>query len=318
MPALDAILLQAIIMHALQSNTQPLYITQILQVCAFTYLYHRPLTHNKLSLKAKPCNEDGHYLPPGSFPEDENDDNNEEWAPFSNRPSFQFASFAYRKAELSGGDINELLDIWAAHNILHDGGDPPFLNKDDLYATIDSIRQGNAPWEAFSVRYEGPLTADAPSWKRATYRVYCRNTHTVAHNMLASPDFDRQFDYAAYEEYAPDGSRHYSNVMSGKWAYRKSVSSECYILSTELTVDVQTVIAQDPATHGAMLVPVLAGADKTTVSIATGQNDFHPLYMSLGNVHNKVRRAHQDAIIPVAFLAIPKSTSILLLFEYRT
>lgn len=55
-----------------------------------------------------------------------------------------------------------------------------------------------------------------------------------------------------------------------------------------------------------MLVPILAGADKTTVSVATGQNEFHPLYMSIGNVHNSVRRAHKDAVIPVAFLAIPK------------
>lgn len=59
-----------------------------------------------------------------------------------------------------------------------------------------------------------------------------------------------------------------------------------------------------------MLVPILGGSDKTTVSVATGQNDFHPLYMSLGNVHNKVRRAHRDAIVPVAFLAIPKSKHI--------
>lgn len=61
-----------------------------------------------------------------------------------------------------------------------------------------------------------------------------------------------------------------------------------------------------------MLVPILGGADKTTVSVATGQNDFHPLYMSIGNVHNKVRRAHRDAIVPVAFLAIPKGMCTLL------
>ncbi len=55
-----------------------------------------------------------------------------------------------------------------------------------------------------------------------------------------------------------------------------------------------------------MLVPIIAGADKSTVSIATGQNDFHPLYMSIGNVHNNVHRAHRDAIVPIAFLVIPK------------
>lgn len=56
-----------------------------------------------------------------------------------------------------------------------------------------------------------------------------------------------------------------------------------------------------------MFVPVILGSDKTTVSVATGQNDFWPLYMSTGNVHNKVRRAQADALVLVGFLAIPKS-----------
>jgi hypothetical protein len=58
--------------------------------------------------------------------------------------------------------------------------------------------------------------------------------------------------------------------------------------------------------HGAMLVPVISGMDKTTVSVATGQNDYHLVYMSLGNFQNSVRQAHLDAVLPVAFLAIPK------------
>lgn len=106
--------------------------------------------------------------------------------------------------------------------------------KNDLYAAIDNIRQGNAPWEAFSVRYHGPVAANAPSWKHETYRVFCRNTRTVAHNMLSSADFDGQFDYAAYEEYDRSGIRRYSNVMSGKWAYRKSVSIDYHTCLLQL------------------------------------------------------------------------------------
>lgn len=45
------------------------------------------------------------------------------------------------------------------------------------------------------------------------------------------------------------------------------------------------------------------------VSIATGQNEYYPFYISLGNVHNNVRRAHREAVTILAFLAIPKSTS---------
>ncbi len=56
-----------------------------------------------------------------------------------------------------------------------------------------------------------------------------------------------------------------------------------------------------------MLMPIVLGADKTTVSVATGNQEYHPLYMSIGNIHNNLRRAHRDSVVPVAFLAIPKS-----------
>ena len=67
----------------------------------------------------------------------------------------------------------------------------------------------------------------------------------------------------------------------------------------------QDTIAEDPNTHGAMLVPIGLGSDKTTVSAATGNQVFHPLYGFLGNIHNDMRRAHREAVIPLAFLPIP-------------
>jgi hypothetical protein len=57
-----------------------------------------------------------------------------------------------------------------------------------------------------------------------------------------------------------------------------------------------------------MFTPVILGSNKTTVSIANGQNDFYPLYASLGNPHNSVRRAHRNAVALIGFLTIPKST----------
>lgn len=72
-------------------------------------------------------------------------------------------------------------------------------------------------------------------------------------------------------------------------------------------VRLQDVIAEDASTHGSMFVPVILGSDKTTVSVATGQNEYYPLYISNGIVHNSVRRAHKNAVSLLAFLAIPKS-----------
>lgn len=56
-----------------------------------------------------------------------------------------------------------------------------------------------------------------------------------------------------------------------------------------------------------MLVPAVSGLDKTTVSVATGHQEYHPFYISAGNLTNVARRGHGNGVIPIAFLPIPKS-----------
>ena len=64
-----------------------------------------------------------------------------------------------------------------------------------------------------------------------------------------------------------------------------------------------------PVNNGAMFVPIILGSDKTTVSVGTGNTEFWPLYGSVGNVHNSVRRVHGAGFVLIGFLAIPKSRS---------
>jgi hypothetical protein len=59
-----------------------------------------------------------------------------------------------------------------------------------------------------------------------------------------------------------------------------------------------------------MFVPIILGSDKTTVSVATGQQVYHPVYLSVGNVHNSLRRAHKAALVLIGFLPIPKGISL--------
>lgn len=66
-------------------------------------------------------------------------------------------------------------------------------------------------------------------------------------------------------------------------------------------------IGKDSATHGAMFVPIILGSDKTTVSVGTGHNEYWPIYMSIGNIRNNVRRAHRDGVVLLGFLPIAKS-----------
>ena len=60
-----------------------------------------------------------------------------------------------------------------------------------------------------------------------------------------------------------------------------------------------------------MFVLIILGSDKTTVSVATGQTDYYPLYLSTGVVHNNVHRGHCGAVSLVGFLSIAKSKCIL-------
>ena len=79
-------------------------------------------------------------------------------------------------------------------------------------------------------------------------------------------------------------------------------------------MDGQDTIAKDHANvHSAMLVPIILGSDKTTVSVVTGQHDYYPLYLSISNTHNNTQRAHQNAVVLLAFLAIPKSQCLIVL-----
>lgn len=58
-----------------------------------------------------------------------------------------------------------------------------------------------------------------------------------------------------------------------------------------------------------MFVPIILGSDKTTVSVATGNNEYYPLYISIGNVHNNMCCAHENAVNLLGFLSISKDRS---------
>jgi Plavaka transposase len=73
-------------------------------------------------------------------------------------------------------------------------------------------------------------------------------------------------------------------------------------------MSLQDLITKDPNNHGCAFVAAIAGSDKTTVSVATGHQEYHPVYVSPGVLTGTARRAHGNGVLPAAFLAIPKST----------
>jgi len=62
-----------------------------------------------------------------------------------------------------------------------------------------------------------------------------------------------------------------------------------------------------------MFVPIIIGSDKTMVSVGTGDNEFWPVYGSIGNLPNNAQRAHGAGLVLIGFLSIPKGVSVLCL-----
>ncbi|EIW51958.1 uncharacterized protein TRAVEDRAFT_40766 [Trametes versicolor FP-101664 SS1] len=245
-------------------------------------------------LGCRPCDANGGFIPRNQPPEPLSDDI--DWSPFPDRPSYEFAELIFEDAHLSKAKIDHILLNFCVYGCAGPGVavivayGAIYTDYKELLETIDNIELGPAKWRTFAVRYGGPVDADSPPWKREVFLVHARNPLHVAEALAASPDFKERFDVAPFEEYTGPGRRRVSNLMSGSWAYKQADK-----------------ISEDPQTHGSMLAPIILGADKTTVSVATGNQEFHPLYMSLGNIHNDMRRAHRESVVPIAFLAIPKA-----------
>ncbi|KAL1673537.1 hypothetical protein EV122DRAFT_255108 [Schizophyllum commune] len=255
-------------------------------------------TYYHPQLDARPCDAFGHFLPHGTPPSPppspppppNNVDEDSEWAPFASRVEFDFAYWHFVENQSSRDDIDKDLDRWTA-KVLRYGGQAPWKDADDVYATIDSIPEGSMPWTKVEMRYTGPRPNGAPpKWMTNTYELYTRDARAVLHHQLASKQFDTTFEPVPYRQFNKDGERVLSNFMSGDWAWKQA-----------------NTLAEDVNTHGSMFVPVISGSDKTTVSVATGHQEFHPVYMSPGCITNTARRARGDGVLPVAMLPIPKA-----------
>ncbi|KAG0699126.1 hypothetical protein DFH29DRAFT_983647 [Suillus ampliporus] len=222
-----------------------------------------------------PCDATGQFLEDGAPPTPPPSKLPDDWTPYQDRVEFETAEFLYTCNQMSTGDMNILLDLWAATLLKHNDK-PPFVDCRDLYKTID------VKCQSFQVKYMGEKPADnVPPWMDESHN-----------NMLGNSDYAMEMDYQPYHEFLTDGNEcQWQDFMSGDWAWNQADK-----------------ISNDLDTNGLTFVPVILGSDKMTVSVATGANNYYPLYVPIRNVCNNIRRAHHDAVAIFGFLAMPKTT----------
>ncbi|KAF8055570.1 hypothetical protein FPV67DRAFT_1435271 [Lyophyllum atratum] len=256
---------------------------------SFTYERHPVLT-------AQPCDEDGELLPAHAPPVPATPaiDAESPWAPFEDRLGFDFAHYHFTELQTSKAEIDKALDLWGAA-VLKYGDGIPWKDAEDMYKTIDAIRHGNCEWKTYKIKYNGPLPAHGtpPKWMTEEFVLCTRDSRQLLLEQLRSPAFKGNIHYSPYMQFDKAGQRIWSNLLSGEWSWSQADD----IAETH-----------GDTARGAMFIPVVAGSDKTTVSVATGHQQYHPVYMSPGNVTNIGRRAQGNSILPVAFLPIPKTS----------
>ena len=105
-------------------------------------------------------------------------------------------TFFFQCEQMSVGNIDILLHLWAASLAQHDDS-PPFLNHQDLYDMIDATLIGGVSWQSATLSYDGPLPVQIPPslWMQSEYTIWFRDPWLLSKNMLGNPDFAKSFDY---------------------------------------------------------------------------------------------------------------------------
>ena len=144
---------------------------------------------------------------------------NTDWTPYEDEVQYKTADLLYQRAEMSQGNINSLLELWALSLMKHEDLGP-FDNYQHIYDTIDATELGNAPWKYFKAGVKEELPEDALSWKQQTYDVYYHDPDVVIANLLDNPDFNNEYDTTPYVELDAQGECYWSNFMSANFPFK--------------------------------------------------------------------------------------------------
>ena len=136
-------------------------------------------------------------------------------------------------------------------------------------------------------------------WKTCC-RILTSRTSSTTHHIKSVPPMGH-IDSATLCQATGPGNKRYVYLF-----FHPFLSTCSYFIIIQ-----DTIIKDHPEAIGSFLVSVILGSDKTTVSVATGHTCYWPLYLSIGNIHNNVRRAHRNGVVLLGFLAIPKSAPLI-------
>lgn len=140
------------------------------------------------------------------------------------RLSFDWAHYYFVELQAPEKKIEKGLNLWLAAKL--EAGDStsiPWSSAAEVYATIDSIQEGAAPFQTIRFKFSGPLPDTPPRWMTETYELCTRDARILLHNQLCTTDFKDQTNLRPYRQFNHMGDRVWSNLMSADWAWNEAV-----------------------------------------------------------------------------------------------
>jgi hypothetical protein len=96
---------------------------------------------------------------------------------FCSQAQFETADFLFKKAEMSQGNVDILMELWASTT---EDGDAPFQDHQEMLVAIDTIDNGDTPWQTFNASYSGMRPpGDPPDWMLKEFTIFVRDLLTV-------------------------------------------------------------------------------------------------------------------------------------------
>jgi Plavaka transposase len=140
---------------------------------------------------------------------------------------------------------------------------------EDLYATIDTIQVGSTPFQTIKIECNRPLPeSNIPLWMTAEYELCVRMRDRYSSSSWELKSLEAVCGRVCSQGIGCGAKRYVSDHVGAKLSFSLYPQDQIY--------------KADPSTQGSMLIPIVSGLDKTTVSVATGHQEFHPFYLSAG------------------------------------
>jgi hypothetical protein len=200
------------------------------------------------------------------------------WEPFHNKAEFDLTKW-FIDHTISKGAIDDFFV-----NAPIDRDTIKFKNANDMFCCLDKVPYGipDDNWETYEIL--GQDIYDGVS--KMKYTFHCRNIMNVIRFLIGNPAFEDDLTYAPVRQLNGDGGRVYSGMHTADWWWE----------------------TQDKLPTDATIIPLLLASDKTVLTQHHGDKSAWPVYLTIGNLSNKIRRTpSQPSLILLGFIPVTQS-----------